>query len=238
VKCALRVTDLTRMQGGRVCLAGYDDAGRCIRPDWPPVIETALNGPHGLFALPRAVVEVKLGLPEPQPPHTEDHRYEEGSFRFLRRLTIKEWRAVLEASRFASVEALFEQPVLRGPGFYVLKGQGTRSLGTIRPRAVVEAIYAAEATTNWDYRLAFYDASGKYYRLKITDLAWQRHCSEQRGPGREPRQIAAAMTQSLKDRTVYLRIGLARGWGEYPDRCYLQVTGVHTFPDYHDTAPA
>jgi hypothetical protein len=35
---------------------------------------------------------------------------------------------------------------------------------------------------------------------------------------------------------VYLRIGLARHW--HPDheqpknRCYLQITGVYTFPDY------
>ena len=29
-----------------------------------------------------------------------------------------------------------------------------------------------------------------------------------------------------------LRIGLTRGWELHPDRCYLQVTAVHTFPDY------
>jgi hypothetical protein len=31
---------------------------------------------------------------------------------------------------------------------------------------------------------------------------------------------------------LYLRIGLARGWDEQPDRCYLQITGIYTFPDY------
>lgn len=31
---------------------------------------------------------------------------------------------------------------------------------------------------------------------------------------------------------VYLRIGLARGWDKLPDRCYLQITGIYTFPDY------
>jgi len=25
---------------------------------------------------------------------------------------------------------------------------------------------------------------------------------------------------------------LARGWERYPDRCYVQITGVYSFPDY------
>jgi hypothetical protein len=37
---------------------------------------------------------------------------------------------------------------------------------------------------------------------------------------------------SSSERAVYLRIGLARGWEKYPDRCYLQVTGIYSFPDY------
>jgi hypothetical protein len=28
------------------------------------------------------------------------------------------------------------------------------------------------------------------------------------------------------------KIGLARGWDEHPARCYLQITGVYTFPDF------
>jgi ATP-dependent DNA helicase RecQ len=31
---------------------------------------------------------------------------------------------------------------------------------------------------------------------------------------------------------VVLRIGLTRHWDAYPDRCFLQITGIHTFPDY------
>jgi hypothetical protein len=38
----------------------------------------------------------------------------------------------------------------------------------------------------------------------------------------------------FKKNTIYLRIGLSRGWQKYPDRCYLQVNGVFTFPDYLD----
>jgi hypothetical protein len=40
------------------------------------------------------------------------------------------------------------------------------------------------------------------------------------------------LTQVFNQRTTFLRIGLARHWDKFPDRCYLQVTGIYTFPDY------
>ena len=36
MKTNLVITDLTRMYGGRVCIAGYDNIHRCIRPTLPP----------------------------------------------------------------------------------------------------------------------------------------------------------------------------------------------------------
>lgn len=42
------------------------------------------------------------------------------------------------------------------------------------------------------------------------------------------------LSDILAQRDLLLRVGLARGWAEFPDRCYLQVTGVCTFPDYLD----
>lgn len=42
------------------------------------------------------------------------------------------------------------------------------------------------------------------------------------------------MAEKQTSSQVYLRIGLARGWKKYPDRCFLQITGVYTFPDYLD----
>jgi len=38
----------------------------------------------------------------------------------------------------------------------------------------------------------------------------------------------------VKGSEVFLRIGLARGWDMYPDRCFLQITGIYSFPDYLD----
>jgi hypothetical protein len=38
-----------------------------------------------------------------------------------------------------------------------------------------------------------------------------------------------ATLNTLQRRTVFLRVGLARGWDRHPDRCYLQITGVYGF---------
>jgi len=46
---------------------------------------------------------------------------------------------------------------------------------------------------------------------------------------------ACSLTAVLRNADrLYLRIGLTRGWGEYRDRRFLQITGVHSVPDYLD----
>ena len=114
-----------------------------------------------------------------------------------------------------------------------MERQGVRSLGTIRPATIVQTKYEPEREGDvWAYRIHFYDANDDFYRLKITDLTWHYYCDSLRSQGREPKQIADDLTRMLKSRKVYLRIGLARGRAKFPDRCYLQVNGIYTFPDY------
>ena len=66
----------------------------------------------------------------------------------------------------------------------------------------------------------------------VTDLAWRYYCDRQREQGISPQRIASSLATALRRSQVYLRIGLARGWEKFPDRCYLQITGVYAFPDY------
>lgn len=150
--------------------------------------------------------------------------------RFIRQVSDR--RSVLGWSLYPNVSAIFEQPVRTYPGFYVLDCQGPRSLGTIQPGEVEEVSYEPGEEDTWDYRLIFCDGDTHEYRLKITDLTWQRYCSSLRGEEHDPSQIADELTERLKASQVYLRIGLARGWQKYPERCYLQITGIYTFPDY------
>ncbi len=234
MKKSLVITDVTRMQEARVCMAGYDAALHCIRPVLPRqgIPETALYANGRAIVFPSAEVEFSFDRPTPQPPHTEDVPYAQNSARFVRRLPEERWRNVLVATLSEHVDAIFGQPILSGPGHYVMDGHGTHSLGTVVPRRVTEVIYRQGDNSKWDYRLGFDDGKGTNYKLGVTDLAWRYFLDHQRANGHMPHEISAELTSLLQARGVYLRIGLARGWDKYPGRCYLQITGVHTFPDY------
>ncbi|MGQ0603697.1 MAG: dual OB domain-containing protein [Anaerolineales bacterium] len=235
MKRQLTITDLTRMQAGRVCVAGYDQDGRCVRPVLPPpgISENSLyqNGKPVVF--PGARVEYDFTHPTPQPPHTEDYRYDPKAVRGLGRNEEPTWRAVLQQSLSADVEAIFEVPILTDlPGSSVMDGHGPRSLGTVQPGLIFEATYAVEAEGKNRYRLRFVDRADGLYALAVTDLTWRYYCDHEHKQGKTLAQITRELTRTLKSAAVYLRLGLARGWKQYPDRCFLQITGIYTFPDY------
>ena len=237
MKRTLTVTDLTRMGGAYVCVAGQAEDGEWVRLHSPRATEFDLTAGQAPVIYPAARIECDLLRHAPAPPHTEDYTYDPKSIRPTGRLAADEWQALLERSAFPSVAAVFEAPIHNDLGRYLLGGAGPRSLGTVRPRGIAGVSYARGAEGNWDYRLRFHDRAGEDYNLKITDYTWQRHCQAQRGPNQDPSAIAAALTRTLKQRTVYLRIGLARKWKKFPERCYLQLNGVYTFPDYAEGRP-
>jgi len=207
MKKKLVITDLTRMYRGTVCIAGYDSEHNCFRPTLPPpgIPEQTLVKDGRAVIFPFALVEFDLLEPTPKPPHTEDYRYNADSPCFIRQ--VQDRKTVLGWSLFEDVNALFDQPILTDPGFYVLDCQGPRSIGTILPRGIMKVIYEAGEDSPWDYRLHFVDRSNSFYRLKITDLTWHYYCDSLRGQGREPTEISSELTSVLKSRDVFLRIG-------------------------------
>ena len=232
MKKQIVITDLTRMYRGNVCIAGYDKDRIAVRPVLPPpgISESSLFYDDKPIIFPFAVVEFDFTQANPQPPHTEDYRYDPNSIRFIR--IVLNRKTVLEWSLFESVGAIFEQPIQSGPGYYVLDCQGPRSLGTIQPIEITGFIYESGEEDTWDYRLRFKDRQGDFYKLKITDLAWQYYCHSLLSHDRDRIKITSELTTILRSSITYLRIGLARGWKKFPDRCYLQITGIYTFPDY------
>jgi hypothetical protein len=196
MKKEIAITDITRMQEGRVCVAGYDRHGNCFRPV----------------------------LPHPDP----------GSVHFEKKLGEDQKRDLLIRTQSDSVKKIFEVPIKTGPGFYIQNCQGVRSLGTIRPVRVLKAIYEQDNSGKWKYRIGFVDGDNESYWLTITGLTWRYYCDHQRNSGIDPKHISYDLTSKLRIRETYLRIGLARGWEKFPDRCYLQITGVYTFPDHLD----
>ncbi|MBE0408769.1 MAG: DUF488 domain-containing protein, partial [Anaerolineales bacterium] len=93
----------------------------------------------------------------------------------------------LDRTKFESlsknVEEIFGQPIRTGPGHFVLDGQGSRSLGTIRPNRIIKAIYEQEPGGSIRYRLGFEDDAKDIYWLSVTDLTWRYYCDFQRRKG-------------------------------------------------------
>ncbi len=231
MKKEIVITDLTRMQQGKVCIAGYDKRRTAIRPVLPysGISERSLYIDHSPVIFPFALVEFDFTEGNPKPPHTEDQFFDPYSVCYIR--PVHDRKTVLEWSLYPSVADIYEQPIQKGPGYWVLDCQGPRSLGTVQPAEIVQLRYEAGEEGAWDYRLRFVDGSGESYSLKITDLTWQYYCHSRLSQVQDREQIAQELTGVLKSHEVYLRIGLARGWNKFPERCYLQINGIYSFPD-------
>jgi hypothetical protein len=140
--------------------------------------------------------------------------------------------ALLQKIEDPNVAAIFGAPIRQENGWFIDAGHGTRSLGTVKVQ-VERVAFTAREDGRWDYRIAFTDNSGAKYRLAVTDLAFRCYLDHARTiSGQSPAKAAQQLTDLFQEATVYLRIGLARGWDKYPDRCHLQITGVYSFPDY------
>lgn len=232
------VTDVTRMEGTRVCVGGYLEDGRAVRPVVSRVgpDEAWLQRAHGGPVAPFAVVELRIsGKPKgSQAPHTEDRLTPQRGQRVQRVLTEREQIALLERTCSPAVRDIFGAEIHAEAagawGRYVRSGQGTRSLGTVTASEVEAVIYRRFADRGrWEYRLRFRDGSGEVYQLAVVDLAFRRQLDRLRDSGLTPEAAATAMLDGLRGQRVYLRVGLARGWDKHPERCYLQLTGVYGF---------
>ena len=221
-----------------MCIAGYLPDDTCVRPVfWSShIVERWLYARLGEEPVvrPFALVEFDLQEHTPHPPHTEDWIVSEVYRERCGMLSREERKAFLARICDPDVASIFGAPLLQEDGWYVEAGQGTRSLGTVTPRrGGMQVRYAERDGGKWEYRLRFNDASGARYNLSVTDLAFRYLLDHLRDHKKYAAEVAARLlTDYFNKARVYLRIGLSRNWERYPDRCFAQITGVHTFPDY------
>jgi hypothetical protein len=235
VKTPVIVTDLTRMQDQRICLAGYLSDDTCVRPIFRSghLMEDWLRVKGQVVVRPFALVEFDLHKNTPHPPHSEDwvidshHRIQRGM------LTAEQRRQFLSRIADESVASIFGAGLSYEMGWYVMAGHGKRSLGTIWPKHGWEVSYTLRGMGKWDYRITFTDPANQRYNLSVTDLAFRYLLDTWRVREKlSPTKAAQRLTGLLQQAEVVLRIGMARGWEKHPDRCYVQCTGVYSFPDY------
>lgn len=235
LKTLLTITDVTRMGGKRVCVAGVDEFNKSIRPIINNGITEGWLCSNGLPIIrPFAKVFLNLISNEPDPPHTEDWIIAPGFKQPAGILDEPERKDFLDGICSRSVTNIFDAKIHQDPGYYVKHGEGKRSLGTIKIFRFMNFSHSM-FDNKWDYRIHFLDSNNDTYKLKITDLSFRSFVDYMRTKKNvSPEKISEQLTKSLSTSTVYLRIGLARNWNKYPDCCFLQVTGVYTFPDYLD----
>lgn len=198
MKKVIAISDLTRMRKGKVCIAGHDKEGTCIRPTLraPGISEDSLISGENPIIFPFAKVEFDLEKLDSAPPHVEDYRFKPRSPKFIG--TVENPKAHLEDLLFPNVADIFEQEIHDYFGFYVLEGQGSRSLGTIKPSKIYKVIFEQDTGGMWDYRVWFKDKNGVFFRLKIVDLTWQYYCRDLRNHLPDQKSIAGKMSRLLK----------------------------------------
>lgn len=229
----LVITDLSRMKDGRVCIFGFDEEKRHVRPVIPysGINESYIFNEEGRQIIkPFAEVEFDFIRPWPDPPHIEDcvirSNYKPT---LVGNLSENESRRFLEEILDGSVAAIFVVPIQDNR---CIKIGGKRSIGTIKVKEVLYVNYSLKNIDKYNYRIKFSDLSGEVYNLPITDCAFRRYCDTQRiQEDKTTDSISHELQRIFNESEVFLRVGLTR---RYQDVYWLQVSGIYAFPDYKE----
>jgi hypothetical protein len=231
----LVITDLTQMPTwDRVCIVGIDDTGLNIRPvyfDGKGVPKRFLFQDKRLIVFPGARVEFELSTVKFERPHIEDKGFDPAVIVYKNKCNPTEWQEVLKRSSYAAVEEIFEGSL---NGNWVKKGNGPRSIATLREAAILNVHITPKDSGAVSSRLTIKDGNHREYDLPISDLAFKSYCFHKvKKEGVDSKALANHLSAQFGGASqIYLRIGLARSWEEHPERCYMQVTGIYTFSDY------
>ena len=216
----LLLLDVTQMSGANVCVAGQDvDTGENIRLADPQPTRALLRRLGGIC--PGDLIGVDASrLRRPEPPHTEDARWRQTSFKKLRSVPTAELIGIVERSAFGGVEAAFGARILpvRGNSSWPAR-RGARSLATVDVKDLRCSIDARGTP-----RVAFVDADGtRCFDVPFQDLRAKSHYCERC----DAQALSILRNEFNADRCV-IRVGLTRPYSpdERAPACWLQVTNI------------
>lgn len=222
------VNHLTRMQMGRICVAGVDMAtGKHVRPllrdAHLTVNRLARNG--GLFDIACAVDLGGISYAG-HAPETEDYTFMPTRSRRLNDMPAAEFWELLSRVSHASLSDIFGADLTaHGETYVVDVGKGAASLGCLRPAQPPELTCNA----NGRIRLRLNDGARAAWlsvtdlRLFEPDLTTPHHEAVQR--------VARRLAQGTE---AIIAVGLTRAWqkpGEPVSRHWLQVNNIHLKDD-------
>ncbi len=230
MKKTLVITDVTQMpQGNQVCIVGIDKDGRSVRPVCNRGFQKEyLIQNNKAIIRPAAKVEFDLKVIEINPPHIEDMGFDPNSITSKGFCNHDEWESALQKISCDTVEGIYEGYLQNGE--WVLPGSKTRSISTLSNARIVNIELTGGSVKP---RITFVDNSNHEYCRPASDLTlWDRCYSQVKRQGKNPNEAAQELVALFQNADrIYLRLGLARPW-EQDNKCWLQVTGVYTFPDY------
>ena len=235
MKRTLVITDLTQMpSGNEVCVVGIDEAGNCIRPccDGGFLKDYLYDADGRLVIRHQAKVEFDLHPIICQAPHIEDMGFDPDSIRGKGLCNDKEWESVLQRSSHTSVDSIYEGYLQYNS--WVIPGANTKSIATLSGATIIDIELTEQSIKP---RITFKDSTGCRFNRPASDLTlWDRCYKEVKSKNRTRLEVSRELLNLLQGADcLYLRLGLARPWPQSElseKRCYLQITGVYTFPDY------
>jgi hypothetical protein len=229
------ITDVTQMSGDRVCIAGINKRLENIRPVLPGFSNIHIHqlSYSDFIIRPRVVLRMDLSVKDNlQPPHIEDrYWWKIKETKLVYQVDQKRWKKVLNDISSPSVKDVFGTELDHGKS--ILPSNGVRSVGVVKLRAILDFEYNVLDTRSnkKGYRLTFTDGSHTQYNgIAITDLALRRYIISTVENGISAHAVASELKQKLLKSEVWLRLGLTRPM--YANRCWLQINGIYTFPDY------
>jgi hypothetical protein len=224
-KYRLLITDLTEY-GDLRCVAGWDlDRGKMIRPEPHPggFWNQSYCGSGRSFA-PGNIVIFKADLPQPKTdlPHlNEDRVVQVETIAVEKTLSKNEFLDHLAKVATVGREVAFAAPVR------VINAKAFVPTHTDRPSLrglSIASVHVTFTTEKFGEKPAkprcLISASN---RLTINLSIAGCHLRDIfRKSGRDG--LGRLFSGS---HTLHVRLGLARGWGNFPDRCYMQVNGIY-----------
>jgi len=219
----LVITELTEMQGGNFCVAGWDEAGgRMVRP-----LPDGRNWTTGLLrahrVAPGATVEVSpTGRPDRSryPHRSEDLLVDGTRIRSLEAPPVA-WLGEDAPPAGTTLAAAFDGHLRHGEvrdniryGVHVPADLPVHSLGALElPRSLIRFV-----VDFGKLRLVLNDGEARY-SLAVSSLALKTAWREG--------GIEAVRKALPRSHLLHIRVGLARPFGQPPDRCYAMVNGIH-----------
>lgn len=215
------ITEVTRMTGGKVCVAGLDIAtGKLVRPlkpdgsNWEEAewVETDYLRVGNIVGLTPASPSASTHFPHA----TEDFRCS-----YVTSLAVATptqlYQACVETADH-DIDTLFANQSIGGK--YVIDGTKCRSLGCV----MVDAADLRLSEFYEKVQVSWQDSARNWHNLRVTEVGIR---TPDAAVGL--RLLRARLLHVTGD--VALRLGLARGWDGNdanfdPKRCYLQLNGL------------